>query len=83
MLRFTNSFLERRNEVQWQLEIIPLLLRVTVILSFIVGVIVPLTVLIPNPWVVVVNVNGTTLSWGELWQPGLAFALLWLMDQFT
>lgn len=74
MLRSIESFLERWDEIQWQLQNIPLLLRLTVILSLIVGVIVPLTVLIPNPWGL--KVNSTSFSWLELWRTGLAFALL-------
>lgn len=51
-----------------------MLLRLTVILSFIAGVMGPLTVLIPFPWGI--TIDGTSFSRIELWQTGLVFPLL-------
>ena len=73
MFRSTEKLAEKMIEVRIQLQTIPLLLRLGVILSCIVGVVVPLIALIPG---VGVNIDGTPLSWEELWETGVAFALL-------
>lgn len=52
---------------------IPLLLRLTAVASLVIGFVFPLLPFIPG---LTFNVSGTTLSWNELWDTGVAFALL-------
>lgn len=73
MLREKNELTATIREYGNQFRKIPLLLRLFTIACFFIGVQSPLQAIVPGMGL---KINGTYLSWSELWQTGNAFALL-------